>query len=86
MTVALPNKRGIGSSGLVAVAQRLGQLEWIRARSDHQRRKGVTQIVESETHEIGAAARFRTSRGSLDRLSDHIGAEVVRVPRVVRSR
>ena len=75
MAVALPHKRGVRSAVLVAMAQSLGELERIRARSDHQRREGVPQVVKSETLEIASAARLDRSSGSLDRLGEHVGAE-----------
>jgi len=84
--VAFPHERRVRSSGPVRMPECFRELERVRARRDHQRSEGVPQIMELEPLEVGASRRLVLSRHALQRLREHIGPEIVRVPHAVRPR
>jgi hypothetical protein len=71
MAVALLDERRVRPAVRVRVSKRLGKLERVSPRCDHQRSERVPKIVELDAREVRAPARLRFGCGALDRLGEH---------------
>jgi len=70
MAVALPHERRVGPAMLVAMPERLGELEGICPSGDHQRRERVPQIAKVKPLEVGAPRAFGLAAARLTALEN----------------